>query len=58
MHADQLAAKRSHITMLPYELLEQIAYCIELGRDLINWIEDMSMTATMLLTIYWLKASG
>jgi hypothetical protein len=37
INADQLQGTRSHISNLPYEIIETIAYCIKSGDDLVNW---------------------
>jgi hypothetical protein len=31
-------SKGSHISIMPYEILEQVASCVAIGADLVNWI--------------------
>jgi hypothetical protein len=39
--------KRSRFSNLPYELLEQIAYCINSGKDLFRWIKACKDSANL-----------
>jgi hypothetical protein len=46
-HADQLNRQIYHISNLPYELLEQIACCIDDGEDLVKWIRACKGSANL-----------